>query len=70
MVQTESAYPQVGKRGGRLSAGLLRRVQEFAEGSGFGRGMAAIHRKKFMVVLVMAVVVGTLGFNPSPLNDL
>jgi hypothetical protein len=43
-------------------------VQEFAEGSGFGRGMAAIHRKKIMAV-VMAVVE-TLGFNPSPLNDL
>ena len=43
-------------------------MQEFAEGGGFGRGMAAIHRKKIMAV-VMAVV-GILGFNPSPLNDL
>ena len=38
------------RRGGRLSAGLLRRVQDFAGGSGFGRGMAAIHRKKIMAV--------------------
>ena len=52
----------MGDGGGHLSAGLLRRVQEFAEGSGFGRGMAAIHRKEIMAV------VGTLGFNPSPLQ--
>ena len=43
-------------------------MQDFAGGNGFGRGMAAIHRKKIMAV-VMAVVE-TLGFNPSPLNDL